>query len=175
MSVCNRKVLGPATSTRFLGCPLSRSKRREVPQADSCYWVRLVRASTFKFIKIRPLCCQNQQIMFPNSILLQRTGTPRLLSQASASNLPNVFTSRPPSLEGREGEAWEPSNNMALFPTPQTEVSFSFQNHRVSGLCLSPGILETRKHNVSEIDPVSETLCFLVSTIPNGGQSPKTH
>jgi hypothetical protein len=29
------------------------------------------------------------------------------------------------------------------------------QNHWVSGLCLSSGILKSRKHTVSEIEPVS--------------------
>jgi hypothetical protein len=87
------------------------------------------------------------------------------------------------------------------------------QNYWVFGLCPSSGILETRKHNVSEswyvsvlrwrgigvvhwlrlalskgpntkyvssphlrteTDPLSETLCFLVSRIPDDGQSPKT-
>jgi hypothetical protein len=32
------------------------------------------------------------------------------------------------------------------------------------------GILEIRKHDVSETDPVSETSCFLVSRIPNDGK-----
>jgi hypothetical protein len=60
------------------------------------------------------------------------------------------------------------------------------QNYWVSDLGPSSGILETRKHNVSETltkrpnrvfpphlrtetDPVSETLCFLVSRVPNDG------
>jgi hypothetical protein len=30
-------------------------------------------------------------------------------------------------------------------------------------------------HLRTETDPVSETLCFLVSRIPDDGQSPKTH
>jgi hypothetical protein len=42
------------------------------------------------------------------------------------------------------------------------------------GLGPSSGILENRKHNVSETDPESETLCFLVSRTPDDGQSPKT-
>jgi hypothetical protein len=44
----------------------------------------------------------------------------------------------------------------------------------VVGLCPLSGILETRKHNVSETDPVSESLFFLVSRIQDDGQSPKT-
>jgi hypothetical protein len=91
------------------------------------------------------------------------------------------------------------------------------QNYWVLGLCPSSGILETRKHNFSEIgsasvlrwggwetptmiqwlrlalskgpnrvgvfqhphlrtvtNPVSETLCFLVSRTPDDGHNPKT-
>jgi hypothetical protein len=73
---------------------------------------------------------------------------------------------------------------------------------RFFGLCPSSGILETRKHNVletgsvsvlrlwgedtystgslgspthlrTEIEPVSETLCFTVSRIPDDGQVQK--
>jgi hypothetical protein len=35
------------------------------------------------------------------------------------------------------------------------------------------GILETRKHDVSETGSISETSCFLVSRIPDDGKSPK--
>jgi hypothetical protein len=43
------------------------------------------------------------------------------------------------------------------------------------GRCTVPGILKTRKHNVSETvtDPVPETLCFLIFRIADDGQSPK--
>jgi hypothetical protein len=51
---------------------------------------------------------------------------------------------------------------------------YSTQNCWVFGLCLSSGILSTRKHNVSETGSVSETLWFLVSRISDDGQSPKT-
>jgi hypothetical protein len=48
------------------------------------------------------------------------------------------------------------------------------QNYWVLGFCPSSGILEARKRNVSETDPVSETFCFLVSRIPDDGQRQKT-
>jgi hypothetical protein len=41
-------------------------------------------------------------------------------------------------------------------------------------LCPSAGILKIREHNVSENESVSDTLCFLVSRIPDDGQSSKT-
>jgi hypothetical protein len=47
-------------------------------------------------------------------------------------------------------------------------------NYRVFGLFPLSGILETRKNDVSETDPVSETSCFLVSRIPDDGKSPRT-
>jgi hypothetical protein len=50
----------------------------------------------------------------------------------------------------------------------------STQNYWVSGLCSSSGILNTRKHNVSEIGSVFETLCFLIFRILDDGQSPET-
>jgi hypothetical protein len=65
-------------------------------------------------------------------------------------------------------------------------MNISFQNYWGSGLCPSPGILNTRKHNILETgcvsvphlrmdtDPVSEMLCFLVFRIPDDGHSPKT-
>jgi hypothetical protein len=49
-----------------------------------------------------------------------------------------------------------------------------FQNYWVLGLCPSSGILENRRHNVSETGPVSETLCLLLSRTPDDEQSPKT-
>jgi hypothetical protein len=45
---------------------------------------------------------------------------------------------------------------------------YNTQNYWVFGLCPSSGILETRKHDVSETGSVSETSCFLVSTVPDG-------
>jgi hypothetical protein len=53
---------------------------------------------------------------------------------------------------------------------------YNTQNYWVSGLCLSLGIPNTRKHDVSETDPVSETLYFLVFGIPHNGsvQGPST-
>jgi hypothetical protein len=50
---------------------------------------------------------------------------------------------------------------------------YNTQNYWVFGLCPSSGILETRKHNVSETGYVSETLCCLVSRIPDNRQSQK--
>jgi hypothetical protein len=50
---------------------------------------------------------------------------------------------------------------------------YNTQNYYVFGLCPSSGILENRKHNVSETDQVSETLCFLVFRITDDGQSPR--
>jgi hypothetical protein len=41
---------------------------------------------------------------------------------------------------------------------------YNTQNYWVFGLRPTSGVLETRKH--TETDPVSETLCFLVSRIP---------
>jgi hypothetical protein len=71
------------------------------------------------------------------------------------------------------------------------------QNYWRSELCPSSCILETRKHNVhclrlalskgqnrvgvstshlrTETDTVSETLCFLVTRIPDDGQSPNLY
>jgi hypothetical protein len=40
------------------------------------------------------------------------------------------------------------------------------QNYWVTGHSGSFGTLNTKKHNVSEIDPISETLCILVFRIP---------
>jgi hypothetical protein len=42
---------------------------------------------------------------------------PRALAQATFYNRHNVFTFTLPLSEGREGETWEPSNNMVLFLT----------------------------------------------------------
>jgi hypothetical protein len=42
---------------------------------------------------------------------------------------------------------------------------YNTQNYWVSGLCPSSWIINTRKKNVSETDPVPETLCFLVFRI----------
>jgi hypothetical protein len=62
---------------------------------------------------------------------------------------------------------------------------YNTHNYWVFGLCPSCGILETRKHNVLETgsvsvlrwgeDTYSVGLCFLVSRLPDDGQSPKTH
>jgi hypothetical protein len=77
---------------------------------------------------------------------------------------------------------------------------YNTQNCWVFGLCLSTGVQQTRKHNVSETgsvsvkwegvktplegainyhlraetDPASETFVFLVSRIQDDGHSPKT-
>jgi hypothetical protein len=72
---------------------------------------------------------------------------------------------------------------------------YETQNCWVVRLCPSSGVLETRKHSQwlrltlstgsnwvrifpphlrNETDPISEALCFLVSRIPDDGQSPKT-
>jgi hypothetical protein len=50
---------------------------------------------------------------------------------------------------------------------------YHIQNYWLFLLFPSSGILGTRKHDVSERDPVSET-CFLVPRIPDDGKSPKT-
>jgi hypothetical protein len=47
------------------------------------------------------------------------------------------------------------------------------QNYWGFGLLPSSGILGTRKHDVSETDPASETSCFLVPTIPGDGKVQK--
>jgi hypothetical protein len=58
---------------------------------------------------------------------------------------------------------------------------YNTQNHWLSGLHPSFGILNTKKQNVLEnestcisIFPSPETLCFLVFKIPNDAQSPMT-
>jgi hypothetical protein len=58
---------------------------------------------------------------------------------------------------------------------------YNIQNHWLSGLYPLFGILNTKKHNVSEHEcscislfPSPETLCFLVFRIPDNGQSPMT-
>jgi hypothetical protein len=51
---------------------------------------------------------------------------------------------------------------------------YTTQDYWVFWTFPSSGILETRKHDVSEIDPVSETSCFLVSRIPDDGKVQKT-
>jgi hypothetical protein len=53
-------------------------------------------------------------------------------------------------------------------------MMYNAQNYCVFGLSISSGILESRKHNVSETGSVSETSCFLLSRIPDDGQSPNT-
>jgi hypothetical protein len=63
---------------------------------------------------------------------------------------------------------WGQASNVALFMDYDTMQfrTLVVQNYWVSGLCLSSGILNTRKHNVSETDPVSKTL---FSSILNSG------
>jgi hypothetical protein len=51
---------------------------------------------------------------------------------------------------------------------------YNTQNYFVSGLCPSSRIPNTRKHNVSETGPVSETSCSLVFGILDDRQSPET-
>jgi hypothetical protein len=73
-------------------------------------------------------------------------------------------------------------------------MMYKTQSYWDFGLCPSSGILEIKKYNVSatgstqlgpieranfnhlrtETNPVSETLCFLVSRIAGDGQSPRT-
>jgi hypothetical protein len=50
-------------------------------------------------------------------------------------------------------------------------VVHNAQNCWLSGRCPSSGILNTREHDVSETDPVSETLCSPVFRIPDDGQN----
>jgi hypothetical protein len=50
---------------------------------------------------------------------------------------------------------------------------YNTQIYWVFGLLPSSGILENRKHDVSERDTVSETSCFLFSRIPDDGKSHK--
>jgi hypothetical protein len=52
-------------------------------------------------------------------------------------------------------------------------MEYNTQNYWIFGLCPSFDVLETRKHDVSETDPVSGTLCFLVSKIQDDGKRPK--
>jgi hypothetical protein len=47
--------------------------------------------------------------------------------------------------------------------------SMATQNQWIFGLF--PSILETRKHDISETDPVPEMLCFLVSRILGNGKN----
>jgi hypothetical protein len=46
---------------------------------------------------------------------------------------------------------------------------YNIQKYWVFGLCSSSGILKTKKHNVSERDPVSEKVCSLVFKILDDG------
>jgi hypothetical protein len=48
------------------------------------------------------------------------------------------------------------------------------QNYWVFVLSPSPSILEDKKHDISETDPVSKMSCFLFSRILNDEKSPKT-
>jgi hypothetical protein len=50
---------------------------------------------------------------------------------------------------------------------------YNTQDYRFFWTSPSSGILETRKHDVSETDPGSETSCFLVSRIPDDGKVQK--
>jgi hypothetical protein len=50
---------------------------------------------------------------------------------------------------------------------------YNTQIYWVSGLFPLAGILETRKHDVSETGSVSKMSCFLVSRIPDDGKHPK--
>jgi hypothetical protein len=47
--------------------------------------------------------------------LIHKDRFPRALSQAIASNHPNVFTSTLSLLEGPASEAWEPFNKLVFF------------------------------------------------------------
>jgi hypothetical protein len=73
----------------------------------------------------KPLEC-----IFPNytSTLFQKIKIPRPLSQAPASNHPNVFTSTLPLSEWRTCEVWGPSDKIILFlpPPPHNKVSLTF-------------------------------------------------
>jgi hypothetical protein len=53
-------------------------------------------------------------------------------------------------------------------------MMYNTQNYWVFRLFPSSGILENRKHDVSETDPLFETSCFPFSRIPDDGKSPKT-
>jgi hypothetical protein len=53
-------------------------------------------------------------------------------------------------------------------------MAYNTQNYWVFGLFPSSVILETRKHDVSETQPVTQPTFFLVSRIPDDGKSPKT-
>jgi hypothetical protein len=65
--------------------------------------------------------------VFQGSIwtLIQKTKIPRALSQATASNRPNVFSFTRPLLEGREGEASEPSVT-TMPPLPKDKLSYTY-------------------------------------------------
>jgi hypothetical protein len=51
---------------------------------------------------------------------------------------------------------------------------YDTQNYWVFRLFPSSGILETRKHDISETGSVSEISCFLVSKIPDDEKKPIT-
>jgi hypothetical protein len=55
-------------------------------------------------------------------MLVQKPKIPRPLSQATASNRPNVFTFTPPLSKGRAGEASELSNKIMLFLPPHNKI-----------------------------------------------------
>jgi hypothetical protein len=68
-----------------------------------------------------------------------------------------------------------PGEDLQQFARMTSELIVSTDSESLGfGLHPSSVILETRKHNDSEIDQFSETLCFLVSGILDDGQSPKT-
>jgi hypothetical protein len=70
---------------------------------------------------------------------------------------------------------WEPPRPVAEIPLPYltmyNESECEAQNHWVSGLCPSSGILKSRKVNAWETDTVSETICFVDFIIPDDGRS----
>jgi hypothetical protein len=59
---------------------------------------------------------------FPNNSLIEIVRIQRPLSQATASNRPNVFTFTLPLSEGRMCGAWEPSNEMMSFLPPSHDT-----------------------------------------------------
>jgi hypothetical protein len=76
--------------------------------------------SRFKFINIKPLVSEAPKLSshFTQFNTNTKNQNPRPLSQATASNHPNVLTFTLPSSEGQAGEAWEPSDVMMPFLLP---------------------------------------------------------
>jgi hypothetical protein len=133
----------------------------------SCYCDLLIQLCRFKIMTINPLCCQSHNVAFSmlyNPILIMKIKFPMPLSRSTNSNHPDVFIFILTLPEGREGEAWGPSNQMKLFPplsqcVPHISNDFSLS----SALPL---------HSVFLAEPVSEgAFVVLKITHRNGTQN----